>query len=185
VLNDIKSDAEKRMKKSIEALEVAFAKVRTGRAHPSIFDGVMVKYYGQGVPLKQVAQIGVEDGRTLTLKPFDKSSTQDIEKAIMSSDLGLNPASQGDIIRVPMPPLTEETRKNFIKVVKGEAENARVALRNVRRDANQSIKELLKEKELSEDEARQGEDQIQKLTNKYVDQVAQLLEKKEKDLMEF
>lgn len=185
MLDDIKSDATQRMKKAIEKLEVAFARVRTGRAHPSILDGVSVKYYGQGVPLKQVAQIGVEDGRTLTIKPFERGTVQDIEKAIMSSDLGLNPSSTGDLIRVPMPPLTEETRKDLIKVVGKEAEVARVALRNVRRDANQTIKELLKEKELSEDEARKGEDQIQKLTDEYVGQVATLLQKKEKDLMEF
>lgn len=185
MLNDIKADADKRMKKSIEKLEVAFAKVRTGRAHPSILDGVNVKYYGQPVPLKQVAQIGVEDGRTLTVKPFERGTVQDIEKAIMSSDLGLNPSSTGELIRVPMPPLTEETRKDLIKVVRNEAEGARVSVRNVRRDANQNIKELLKEKELSEDEARRGEDQIQKLTDEYVAQVGTLLQKKEKDLMEF
>jgi ribosome recycling factor len=127
----------------------------------------------------------VEDGRTLTIKPFERGTVQDIEKAIMSSDLGLNPSSTGDLIRVPMPPLTEETRKDLIKVVGKEAEVARVALRNVRRDANQTIKELLKEKELSEDEARKGEDQIQELTDEYVGQVATLLQKKEKDLMEF
>lgn len=185
MLNDIKDDADKRMKKSLEKLEVAFAKVRTGRAHPSILDSVSVKYYGQAVPLKQVAQIGVEDGRTLTIKPFERGTVQDIEKAIMSSDLGLNPSSTGDLIRVPMPPLTEETRKDLIKVVRAEAEGARVSLRNIRRDANQTIKDLLKEKELSEDEARKGEDLIQKLTDDHVAQVATLLQKKEKDLMEF
>ncbi|MEJ2669308.1 MAG: ribosome recycling factor [Gammaproteobacteria bacterium] len=185
MIDDIKTDAEKRMKKSIEMLESAFSKVRTGRAHPSILDGINVKYYGQAVPLKQVAQITVEDGRTLLIKPFERGTSQDIERAIHASDIGLNPSSNGEVIRLPTPPLTEDRRRDLIKVVRGEAENARVALRNVRRDANQMVKDLLKEKEISEDDARQGEEQIQKLTNHYVDRVAELLEKKEKDLMEF
>ena len=185
MINEIKTDAQKRMSKTIEALESAFSKVRTGRAHPGILEGLTVKYYGQEVPIKQVAQISVEDGRTLLVKPFERSTAQDIERAIHGSDLGLNPSSNGEVIRLPMPPLTEERRRDLIKVVRGEAENARVALRNVRRDANQMVKDLAKEKAISEDEARQAEEQTQKLTDRYVEQISTLLEKKEKDLMEF
>ncbi len=184
MIEDVKQDAEKRMHKSLESLETAFAKVRTGRAHPSILDSIYIQYYGENTPLKQVAQIGIEDGRTLTIKPFDRSSTPTIEKAILASDLGLNPSTAGDLIRLPMPPLTEETRRNLIKIVRQEAEGARVAVRNIRRDAISDLKELLKEKEISEDDDRKGQEQIQKLTDNIINNIAKLLEKKEKDLME-
>lgn len=184
MITDIERDAKNRMQKSIEALEAAFAKIRTGRAHPSLLDSVMVNYYGSPTPLKQLAQIGVEDGRTLTISPFEKSITPDIEKAILSSGLGLNPSTTSHLIRVPMPALTQETRKEMTKLARHEAENARVAIRNIRRDANNDLKELLKEKEISEDEERKGQDLIQKLTDQFTDKVAALLEKKEADLME-
>ena len=184
MINDIKADAEKRMKKAIEALESAFKKVRTGRAHPGILDGVMVPYYGVDTPLQQVANVGVEDGRTLTVSPWEKHIIPDVEKAIMKADLGLNPSTSGDLIRLPMPPLTEETRKDLIKVVRGEAEQCRVSIRNIRRDANSDIKELLKEKEIGEDDERRGEEDIQKLTDKYVAEIDKRLQEKEKDLME-
>ncbi|MCG8314253.1 MAG: ribosome recycling factor [Pseudomonadales bacterium] len=184
MINEIKADAEARMKKSIAALETAFKKVRTGRAHPGILDTVMVSYYGSDTPLKQVANVGVEDGRTLTVSPWEKHLIPDIEKAILRSDLGLNPSTSGDLIRLPMPPLTEETRRDLIKVVKAEAEQGRVSVRNIRRDANSDLKELLKEKEISEDEERRGEDDIQKLTDKYVAVIETMLQDKEKDLLE-
>ncbi|MCG8314227.1 MAG: ribosome recycling factor [Pseudomonadales bacterium] len=184
MINEIKADAEARMKKSIAALETAFKKVRTGRAHPGILDTVMVSYYGTDTPLKQVANVGVEDGRTLTVSPWEKHLIPDVEKAILKSDLGLNPSTSGDLIRLPMPPLTEETRRDLIKVVKAEAEQGRVSIRNIRRDANSDLKELLKEKEISEDEERRGEDDIQKLTDKYVAVVETMLQEKEKDLLE-
>ncbi len=184
MLEEIKQDAKSRMAKSIDALDVALKRVRTGRAHPSILDGVMVSYYGSDTPLKQVANVGVEDGRTLTVSPFEKQLIGDIEKAIMKSDLGLNPSNSGDLIRIPMPPLTEETRRNMVKIVKSEAENSRVAIRNIRRDANADFKELLKEKEVSEDEARKAEEDIQKLTNEFVAQVEEAVKHKEADLME-
>ncbi|MCG8670852.1 MAG: ribosome recycling factor [Pseudomonadales bacterium] len=184
MINEIKADAEVRMKKSLDALETAFKKVRTGRAHPAILDGVMVSYYGVDTPLKQVANVGVEDGRTLTVTPWEKTIIPDVEKAIMKADLGINPSTSGDLIRLPMPPLTEETRRDLIKVVKAEAEQGRVAIRNIRRDANSDLKELLKEKEISEDEERRGEDDIQKLTDKYVAEVEKMLQQKEKDLLE-
>lgn len=184
MISDIKKDAEVRMKKSLEALETAFKKVRTGRAHPSILDGVMVPYYGVDTPLKQVANVTVEDARTLAISPWEKQLGSAIEKAIMKADLGLNPSSNGDLIRVPMPALTEQTRKEMIKICKGEAEHARVAIRNIRRDANGDLKELLKEKEISEDEERKGQDDIQKLTDKYVAEVEEMLKKKEADLLE-
>ena len=184
MISDIKKDAEIRMKKSLEALETAFKKVRTGRAHPSILDGVMVPYYGVDTPLKQVANVGVEDARTLAISAWEKNLIPAIEKAIMKADLGLNPSSTGDLIRVPMPALTEQTRKDMIKISKAEAEHARVAIRNIRRDANSDIKELLKEKEISEDDERRGQDDIQKLTDKYVAEVEEMLKKKEADLLE-
>jgi ribosome recycling factor len=184
VIDDIKADAEKRMKKSLDSLHFAFNKIRTGRAHPSILDGVMVSYYGQDTPLKQVASINVEDNRTLAVQPWEKTLVSTIEKAIMASDLGLNPASNGDLIRVPMPMLTEQTRKELVKQAKADAENARVAIRNARRDANSMLKDLLKEKEINEDEERGGEDQIQKLTDKYIAEVDAQLKTKEHDLME-
>ncbi|WP_105101385.1 ribosome recycling factor [Microbulbifer pacificus] len=184
MINDIKKDAEGRMKKSIEALGSNFNKIRTGRAHPSILDGVMVSYYGSDTPLSQVANVTVEDARTLSVTPWEKNLVPDIEKAIMKSDLGLNPSTAGSVIRIPMPMLTEETRKNFIRQAKGEAENARVAIRNVRRDALAEVKALEKEKQISEDDERRAGDEIQKLTDKYIAEVEKVLSVKEKDLME-
>ncbi|TNF37930.1 MAG: ribosome recycling factor [Gammaproteobacteria bacterium] len=184
MIEDIKKDAEARMKKSVESLHTEMAKIRTGRAHPSLLDHVMVDYYGSPTPIKNVANINVEDSRTLVVAPWEKNMVGPIEKAIMNSDLGLNPATAGTIMRVPMPPLTEERRRDLIKVVKHEAENARVAIRNIRRDANGDIKDLLKEKEVSEDEARKGEEAIQKLTDKYIALVEVELEAKEKEMME-
>jgi len=183
VIDDIKADAEKRMKKSLEALSSAFNKIRTGRAHPAILDSVHVNYYGQDTPLKQVASVNVEDNRTLTVSPWEKNLIPTIEKAIMSSDLGLNPATSGDIIRVPMPMLTEETRREMVKQAKHDAENARVGIRNARRDANNDLKELEKEKEITEDDQRRGEDLIQKLTDQYIAEVDKALKAKEDDLM--
>ncbi|WP_415889320.1 ribosome recycling factor [Neptuniibacter sp. SY11_33] len=184
MLNEITQDAAERMQKSVESLVTNFKKIRTGRAHPSILEGIQVSYYGSNVPLSQVANISVEDGRTLSIVPWEKPMVPVIEKAIMTSDLGLNPATAGENIRVPMPPLTEETRKGYIKQARQEAEGARVAIRNVRRDANGDLKDLLKEKEITEDDQRRGEDQIQKVTDKHVAEVDGLLEQKEKDLME-
>nr|WP_282450930.1 ribosome recycling factor [Marinobacter bryozoorum] len=183
VIDEIKSDAEKRMKKSLEALSSAFNKIRTGRAHPAILDSVYVNYYGQETPLKQVASVNVEDNRTLAVSPWEKSLIPTIEKAIMSSDLGLNPATSGDLIRVPMPMLTEETRREMVKQAKHDAENARVGIRNARRDANNDLKELVKEKEITEDDQRRGEDMIQKLTDQYIAEVDKSLKSKEDDLM--
>lgn len=184
MLNEIVKDAEGRMKKSVDALVENFKKIRTGRAHPSILDSLVVSYYGSDVPVGQVANITVEDARTLAINPWEKQMVPVIEKAIMKSDLGLNPSTSGDTIRVPMPALTEETRKGFIRQARQEAENGRVAIRNVRRDANGTIKDLLKEKEITEDEGRRAEDQVQKLTDKFVGEVDKLLEHKEADLME-
>ncbi|KXS39698.1 ribosome recycling factor [Modicisalibacter tunisiensis] len=184
MINEIKQDAETRMKKSLESLQANFHKIRTGRAHPSILDAVTVEYYGSQMPINQVANVNVEDARTLAVVPWEKSMVPKVEKAIMTADLGLNPATAGTVIRVPMPPLTEETRRNYIKQARGEAETARVAVRNVRRDANADIKALLKEKEITEDEEHQGEDAIQKLTDKYVAEIDKLLETKEHDLLQ-
>ena len=184
MIEDIKKDAEKRMKKSVESLHTEMAKIRTGRAHPSLLDHVMVDYYGSPTAIKNVANINVEDSRTLVVAPWEKNMVGPIEKAIMNSDLGLNPATAGTVMRVPMPALTEERRRDLIKVVKHEAENARVAIRNIRRDANGDIKDLLKDKDISEDEARKGEDAIQKLTDKYIALVEVELEAKEKEMME-
>lgn len=184
MISDIKKDAEARMKKSLEALETAFKKVRTGRAHPSILDGVMVPYYGVDTPLKQVANVSVEDARTLSISAWERNLIPQIEKAIMKADLGLNPVTSGETIRVPMPALTEQTRREMIKVCKSEAENGRVAIRNIRRDANNMLKDLLKEKEITEDEERRGQDDVQKLTDKFVAEVEEMLKKKEVDLLE-
>lgn len=184
MINEIIKDAEERMQKSVDSLRGQMSKVRTGRAHPSILDSVMVNYYGVDTPLKQLANITTEDSRTLALTVFDKSSTQAVEKAIMTSDLGLNPASAGTVIRIPLPPLTEERRRDLVKVVRNEAEQGRVAVRNIRRDANSDVKELLKEKEITEDEERAAEEQIQKITDKYVKQIDEALKAKEQDLME-
>ncbi|MDV7209820.1 ribosome recycling factor [Azotobacter beijerinckii] len=183
MINEIKKDAQARMKKSLESLEHAFAKIRTGRAHPSILDGVMVSYYGADTPLRQVANVVAEDARTLALTVFDRSMIQAVEKAIMTSDLGLNPATAGTTIRVPMPALTEETRKGYTKQARAEAENARVAVRNIRRDALAQLKDLVKEKEISEDDERRAADEVQKLTDKAVAEVDKALEAKEADLM--
>jgi len=184
VIEDIKQDAEDRMKKSLEALSVAFAKIRTGRAHPSILDGVMVSYYGADTPLKQVANISVEDGRTLAISAWEKPLVPAIEKAIMAANLGLNPSTSGDLVRVPMPALTEETRRDMVKLAKSDAESARVSIRNARRDGNSMLKDLVKEKEITEDDQKRGEDQMQKLTDKYVADVEKMLQDKESDLME-
>ncbi|MDH4562087.1 MULTISPECIES: ribosome recycling factor [unclassified Pseudomonas] len=183
MINEIKQEAQERMKKTLESLDHAFAKIRTGRAHPSILDSVMVSYYGADTPLRQVANVIAEDSRTLALTVFDKSMIQAVEKAIMTSDLGLNPATAGTTIRVPMPALTEETRKGFTKQARAEAENARVAVRNIRRDALAQLKDLVKEKEISEDDERRAADDVQKLTDKFVGEVDKALETKEKDLM--
>jgi len=184
MIEDIKKDAEQRMKKSIESFKSELSKIRTGRAHTSLLDHVTVDYYGTETPLSQVASIAVADARMLTVTPWEKQLVPAIEKAIMTSDLGLNPSSAGTVIRVPMPALTEERRRDLVKVVRHEGENARVAIRNIRRDANNDLKALLKEKEISEDDEHKGQDAIQKLTDKYVAEVDQLLETKEKELME-
>ncbi len=183
MIDDIQSDAEERMEKSLEALGQNFNKIRTGRAHPSILDGIRIDYYGAETPLKQMASINVEDARTLAVSVFDKSITPDVEKAIMKSDLGLNPSTAGDVIRIPMPMLTEETRKGYIKQARAEAESARVSIRSARRDANGMLKELVKEKEISEDGERRGQEQVQKLTDAFVAKVDAALGAKEADLM--
>lgn len=177
-------DAEVRMGKSVDSLHTELAKIRTGRAHPSLLDHITVDYYGTATPLSQVANVSVEDARTLSISPWEKDMVAPIEKAIMKSDLGLNPATAGTIIRIPMPQLTEERRRDLVRVVKNEAEGGRVAVRNIRRDANSDFKELLKEKEISEDEERQAEERIQKLTDTYVAKVDEALAAKEKELME-
>lgn len=184
MINEIKQDAKDRMTKSIEALKSQMSKIRTGRAQPALLDAITVEYYGSATPLRQVANITAEDARTLAVTVFDRSMIQAVEKAIMTSDLGLNPASAGAIIRVPLPPLTEERRKDLIKLVRSEAEQSRVAVRNVRRDANADLKALLKDKEISEDDDRRAQEEIQKLTDGYVKQVDELLAAKEKELME-
>ena len=184
MIDDILEDAESRMQKSIEALKNELTKIRTGRAHSSLLDHISVEYYGSDVPLSQVANIATEDARTLSVTPWEKPMVQVVEKAIMNSDLGLNPVSAGTVIRVPVPPLTEERRRDLVKVVKGEAESTRVAIRNVRRDANSDLKMLEKEKEISEDDERRGQDSVQKLTDKFVQEVEVVLGEKEKDLME-
>jgi len=183
MIDDIKKDTSTRMRKSIESLKDNLAKVRTGRAHASLLDHLTVSYYGSEVPLKQVANIGVEDARTITVQPYEQQMVKAVEKAIMESDLGLNPNSAGTVIRVPMPPLTEERRRDLTKIVRHEAEQARVAVRNIRRDANHDMKELMKDKLISEDDERRGEEVIQKLTDQSVKEIDALLETKEKDLM--
>lgn len=184
MIDEIRTEAEERMKKSIQALEAAFARIRTGRASPALLDDVKVDYYGTPTPLNQVAGITVEDARSLLISPWEKKMVPVIEKAILKSDLGLTPNTTADVVRLPMPPLTEESRKGLGKQARAEAENARVSIRNIRRDANGQLKDLLKEKEISEDEERRAEDQIQKLTDRFVAEVDQLLEAKEADLME-
>ena len=183
MINEIIKDAEQRMKKSIEALRGELAKVRTGRAHPSLLEHIMVDYYGSQTPLGQVASIGVEDARTLTVTPWERPMVQAVEKAIMKSDLGLNPNSAGTVIRIPLPQLTEDRRRDLVKVVKHEGENAKIAIRNIRREANSDFKSLEKEKEISEDEERKAQDDIQKLTDQYVKEIDDVVAIKEEDLM--
>jgi len=183
MINDVTKDAEGRMAKSVEALRLELVKIRTGRAHPSLLDHIRVNYYGNEVPIKQVANVTAEDARTLAVAPWEKSMITAVEKAILQSDLGLNPNTAGQVIRVPIPPLTEERRRDLIKVARSEAEQGRVAIRNIRRDANNEFKEMIKEKMISEDDERRGQDLIQKLTDKYIKEVDQVLEEKEKDLM--
>lgn len=184
MIEEIKQDAEERMSKSIEALKNNLNKVRTGRAHTSLLDNISVEYYGVDTPLNQVGNVSIPDARTIAVTVFDKSMIAAVEKAIMASDLGLNPSSQGTLIRIPLPPLTEERRKDLVKVVKGEAENGKIAIRNIRRDANSDIKSLNKEKEISDDEMHQAEDEVQKITDTYVKQVDSILSDKEAELME-
>ncbi|MGO2342289.1 ribosome recycling factor [Vibrio litoralis] len=184
MINEIKQDAQERMAKSVEALKNNLSKIRTGRAHPSILQNISVEYYGAPTPLNQVANIIAEDARTLAITVFDKELTPLVEKAIMKSDLGLNPMSAGTVIRVPLPPLTEERRKDLVKIVRAEAEGGRVAVRNIRRDANADFKALLKDKEISEDEDRKAQDEIQKITDASVKNIDELLAMKEKELME-
>jgi len=173
------------MQKSVNSLDDAFKKIRTGRAHPSILDTIMVSYYGSDTPLNQLANVNVEEGRSLIISPWEKAVIGEIEKAIMKSDLGLNPSNNGDTIRVPMPPLTEETRKEYTKQAKNEAENARIAIRNIRRDANTDFKDLEKEKEISEDEQRRAEDRVQKLTDQFIAAIESAYQVKEIDLLTF
>ena len=184
MIKEIQTSAKERMEKSIESLKTQMAKVRTGRAHPSLLDSIMVSYYGAMTPLNQVGNVTVEDSRTLAVSVFDRSAIQAVEKAIMASDLGLNPMSAGAVIRIPLPALTEERRKDLIKVVRAEAENGRVAVRNIRRDANSDVKTLLKDKEISEDEAHQSDDEVQKLTDQFVKVIDELLKVKESELLE-
>lgn len=184
MLDNLKKDATERMQKCVLALRNELKKLRTGRAHTSLVDHIKVDYYGTDTPMSQVARITVEDARTLVVTPFDKGMVQNIEKAIMKSDLGLMPNTAGTVIRIPMPPMTEERRRDMTKVVKHEAENARVAVRNVRRDVNAAVKDLLKEKKISQDDERRGQEDIQKLTDKHVAEIDQVLAEKEKELLQ-
>ena len=184
MINDIKQDAHTRMNKSIEAFKAELLKIRTGRAHVSLLNHITVDFYGSEVPIGQAANLTVEDARTLAVTPWDKSMVPLIEKAIMSSDLGLNPSTAGAVIRVPMPPLTEERRRELVKVVRELAENARIAVRNIRRDANSDLKSLLKDKDISEDEDHKGQELVQQVTNQSTDEIDALLHTTEKELME-
>ena len=184
MISDIKKDTESKMIKSIDSLKTSLAKIRTGRAHPSILDGIKVDYYGNDTPISQVSSIKAEDSRTLLLVVWEKDLVGNIEKAILNSDLGLNPAVAGTNIRIPMPPLTEERRIDFIKLVKSEVEHSRVAIRNIRREANNKIKDLLKKKEITEDDEKQANEFIQKITDTYIDNADQILKDKESDLMQ-
>lgn len=184
MIEAIKKDARERMEKSVAALQQELTKLRTGRAHTSLLDHITVEYYGSEVPLNQVANINVEDSRTLSVTPWEKAMVQAIEKAIMTSDLGLNPMSAGTVIRVPLPALTEERRKDMIRVVRSEAEGGRIAIRNIRRDALGELKTLQKGKEISEDEERRAQDEVQGITDKYIARIDEVLAEKEKDLME-
>ena len=182
-VSEVKQNADQKMKKSIESLQHDLAKVRTGRAHPSLLDQIHVDYYGSPTPLSQVANLTLIDARTIGVQPWEKNMFNPVEKAIRESDLGLNPASMGDIIRVPMPALTEERRKELVKVVKQEAEGAKIAVRNIRRDANEQLKKLLKDKAVTEDEERRAQDDVQKMTDKFVAEVDKLVTQKEADIM--
>jgi ribosome recycling factor len=184
VIAEILTDAEDRMGKSVDSLRSELIKIRTGRAHPSLLDQLMVDYYGTATPIRQVANVTVEDSRTLAVAPWEKQMVAVVEKAIINSGLGLNPSTAGNLIRIPLPPLTEERRRELVKVVKHEGESAKIAIRNIRRDANSDFKELLKEKEISEDESHQAEDAVQKLTDKFVASVDEVIVVKEKELME-
>lgn len=181
---EIKRDAQTRMKKSVDALRQELSKLRTGRAHTSLLDHVTVTYYGTVVPLNQVASISVGDPRTLTVSPWEKKMVPEVEKAILNSDLGLNPVTAGEVIRVPLPPLTEERRRDLTRIVRQEAETARVAIRNIRRDANHALKAQIKEKAITEDEERRAEDEVQKLTDKFIAEVDDITKAKEAELME-
>ena len=183
MIDEIIADAEKRMEKSVHSLESALNKIRTGRAHPGILDSVVVSYYGTDTPIQQVANITIEDARTIAVTPWEKNILPEVEKAIMKSDLGLNPSNNGDVIRLPMPALTEETRKEYTRQAKQEAENGRIAVRNIRRDANSGTKDLLKDKEISEDEERKAEQTIQKLTDSFIAKIDKKYEEKEVDLL--
>ena len=184
MLAEIKQDSRTRMNKSLESLRHELAKIRTGRAHPSLLEHVHVDYYGSEVPIGQAASVAVEDARTLSVTAWDKSMVQVIEKAILTSDLGLNPSTAGQVIRIPLPPLTEERRRELGKVVHNEGENAKIAIRNIRRDANHHVKELLREKEISEDDERKAEQDIQNVTNLAVTKVDEIVAEKEKELLE-
>lgn len=183
MLNEVKKTAEQKMQKSLESLKADLAKVRTGRAHTGLLDHVMVEYYGSMVEVNQVASVNLGDARTLNVQPYEKNMVAKVEKAIRDSDLGLNPATNGDMIRVPMPMLTEERRREMTKIVRTEGENAKVAIRNVRRDANDALKKLTKDKEISEDDERRMQDEVQKLTDKFVVEIDKLLQAKEAELM--
>ncbi len=182
-ISDVKKNAETKMTKSVDSLKTDLSKVRTGRANTGILDHVQVDYYGNPTPINQVANITLIDGRTIAVQPWEKKMVSAVEKAIRDSDLGLNPSSVGDIIRVPMPPLSEERRKEMVKLVKNEGEDAKVAVRNIRREANEALKKMVKEKECSEDDERRAQDDVQKLTDKYVQQIDKLLAEKEKEVM--
>jgi len=184
VIEEILVDAEARMGKSVDSLRTELTKIRTGRAHPSLLDQIVVDYYGTETPINQVANVTVEDSRTLAVAPWEKQMVAVVEKAIINSGLGLNPATAGNLIRIPMPPLTEERRRELVKVVKNEGENTKIAIRNIRRDANSDFKDLLKAKDISEDESHDAEDNIQKHTDKYVVSVDEVIAVKEKELME-
>ena len=184
MLADIKSDARTRMSKSLEALRHELAKIRTGRAHPSLLEHIHVDYYGTEVPVGQAASVTAEDARTLTVTPWDKNMVAVIEKAILTSDLGLNPNTAGTVIRIPLPPLTEERRRELGKVVHNEGENAKIAIRNIRRDANNHLKDLLKDKKITEDDERRAEQDIQELTNLAVKKVEEIVDEKEQELLE-
>lgn len=185
MISEIRNDAKDRMEKSVDSFRTTIAKIRTGRAHPSLLDGIMVEYYGAATPLCQLGNIVAEDARTLAITIFDRSISAAVEKAIINSDLGLNPSSAGTVIRVPLPPLTEERRKDLIKIVRNEAENARISVRNVRRDANDKLKALEKDKAISEDEDRRAQDDIQKMTDAIIKKMDDVLAEKEKELMDF